>query len=142
MKCRTCGRALTREDERCPGCGAPNPGASGLFQTSTVVIAAGGKQRVYRSVEEVPAALRTQLLKSTNGANSATILIADRKGRREIARAMRRLPGPAQRRLRDAILGRDAAGNAPTWATARMKRALLLALVLSALAIVAAVFTR
>ena len=38
--------------------------------------------------------LRTRLLKSTNGANSATILIADRRGRKEISRAMRKLPVP------------------------------------------------
>jgi hypothetical protein len=46
-----------------------------------------------RSLEDVPAALRTKLLESTNGLNSATILIADRKGKEELARAVRRLPG-------------------------------------------------
>ena len=54
----------------------------------------GGAERVYRSVDEVPARLRNRLLKTTNGANSATILIADRNGRKEIDKAMRKLPGP------------------------------------------------
>src|SRR6266702_355688 len=97
----TCPRCRMRYEEsrgNCPRCGAGNAKARGTFQTSTVLIASGGSAQVYRSVEEVPAPLRTQLLKSTNGANSATILIADRRGRQEIAKAMRNLPGPVQRR--------------------------------------------
>ena len=37
-------------------------------------------RNVYRSVEEVPDPLKRQLLRSTNGLNSATIVIADRRG--------------------------------------------------------------
>lgn len=48
---------------------------------------------MYRSIKDVPPPLRSKLIQSTNGSNSATILIADRKGREEIARAVRRLPG-------------------------------------------------
>ncbi len=62
------------------------------LKTSTIFIAVDGKTRVYRSVEEIPAPLRKRLEQSTNGANSATILIADRRGRQEIARAIRGLP--------------------------------------------------
>jgi len=47
----------------------------------------------------MPAPLRRQLLKSTNGLNSATILIADRRGREEIARAIQNLPSSLQRRF-------------------------------------------
>jgi hypothetical protein len=43
--------------------------------------------------------LRQTLLKSTKGLNSATILIADRRGRDQIARAIRNLPAEAQDRL-------------------------------------------
>ena len=50
-------------------------------------IAAGGERQVYRSVAEVPASLRKILQDSTSSANSATILIADRRGKEEIARA-------------------------------------------------------
>jgi len=71
-----------------------------MFHTSTVLISAGSEEWVSRTVEEVPPHLRRRLLKSTNGANSATILIADRRGRVEIARALRKLPASTQRRLR------------------------------------------
>lgn len=52
-------------------------GQSGVFQTSTVMIATAGAEKVYRSMEEVPRTLRSKLLKSTNSPNAATILIAD-----------------------------------------------------------------
>lgn len=99
MICPRCRKSIVPSVVRCPYCGEANPNASGLFQTSTVLISADGADLVYRSVDEVPSALRTRLLKSTNGNNSATILIADRRGRKEIARVMRKPPGPAQRRL-------------------------------------------
>ena len=56
---------------------------------STIMIATRGKTRVYQSVEEVPEELRKQLLATTRGINSATILIADKGGRREILDAVR-----------------------------------------------------
>ncbi|MDX2153931.1 MAG: hypothetical protein SFV54_24535 [Bryobacteraceae bacterium] len=62
------------------------------FRTSTIFIGAGNETKVYRRLEEVPPQLRKKLIATTNGRNSATILIADRKGRRELARAVRSLP--------------------------------------------------
>ncbi len=59
-------------------------------KTSTILIAAGGKTQVYRSIEEIPDRLREKVLASTRGMNSATILIADKAGREEILKAMRR----------------------------------------------------
>src|SRR5258708_39817059 len=67
----------------------------GVVKTSTILIASGERRRVYRSVEEVPDALKRQLISSTNGLNSATIVIADRQGRKEIAKAIRNLPAPS-----------------------------------------------
>jgi hypothetical protein len=64
-----------------------------VFQTAAVLISADGAEMVYRSVEEVPRPWRTKLLESTSSPNSATILIADRRGREELARVMRSLPG-------------------------------------------------
>lgn len=101
MTCRRCGK---RFDEArgltCPHCGDPNSlSKSGVLKSSTILISAGDTDAVYRSVKEVPAPLRRKLLKSTNGLNSATILIADRKGREEIARAIRNLPSSLQRRF-------------------------------------------
>jgi hypothetical protein len=92
-------------------------------------------------VEEVPTRLRTKLLKSTNGANSATILIADRRGRREIAKAMRSLPGPAPRRLIHSILNSDSAAHALGWLTPVRRRIVLAVIALLTLATIAIVFT-
>jgi hypothetical protein len=68
----------------------------GVVKTSTILISSGEMRSVYRSVEEVPDSLKQQLLRSTNGLNSATIVIADREGRKEIAKAIRNLPTSAQ----------------------------------------------
>jgi hypothetical protein len=133
MNCRRCRTVLKPDQVRCPQCGEPNPETSGLFQTSTVLISAGRSERVYRSVDEVPSQLRYKLLKSTASPNSATILIADRRGRREIAKAMRKLPGPAQRRLKDAIQATETSAIAPQWLTARRKHAITAIMLLLAL---------
>jgi hypothetical protein len=88
------------EGVTCPYCGAAHSAAkSGVMKTSTILISAGETDAVYRSVKEVPAPLRRKLLKSTNGLNAATILIADRRGREEIARAIQNLPSSLQRRF-------------------------------------------
>lgn len=119
MRCNRCGKTIADEDPKCPHCGEPRPdGGSGVFQSSTVLISADGAERVYRSMEEVPDPLRTRLLKSTNSPNSATILIADRRGRQEIAKAMRNLPGAGQRRLMKSLLESGGARNGrltPVW---------------------------
>jgi hypothetical protein len=61
------------------------------MKTSSVLIAAGGGCQLYKSVSEVPAGLRKTLHETTNSRNSATILIADRRGKEEIARALERI---------------------------------------------------
>ena len=65
------------------------------MKTSAVLIAAGGERQIYRSMAEVPADLRKILQESTNSRNSATILIADRRGKEEIAKALERVAEPA-----------------------------------------------
>jgi hypothetical protein len=69
------------------------------IRSSTIFIAVGDETRVYRSVDEIPALLRQKLEQTTNGLNSATILIADRRGREEIVRAIRGLPSGVRSRL-------------------------------------------
>lgn len=93
MVCPRCGFSLAKDSSgQCPKCGmAYARKTSVVMKTSAVLIAAGGDHRVYRSVSEVPASLRRLLEESTNGVNSATILIADRRGKEEIARALDRV---------------------------------------------------
>jgi hypothetical protein len=79
------------------------------LKSSTIFIAVGNKTEVYRSVEEVPEPLRKKLEQSTNGINSATILIADRKGKEEIVRAIRGFPSNLRSRLATSL--RKEAGN-------------------------------
>jgi len=69
------------------------------LKSSTIFISVGNKTEVYRSVDDVPPPLRKKLEQSTNGINSATILIADRKGKEEIVRAIRGLPSNLRSRL-------------------------------------------
>jgi hypothetical protein len=72
-------------------------------KTSTIFIAKGTKTRVYRSVQDVPAQLRKELEDSTNGFNSATILIADRRGREEILQALNGFPSGLRSRLASSL---------------------------------------
>lgn len=69
------------------------------LKSSTIFISVGPKTEVYRSVDDVPPSLRKKLEQSTNGINSATILIADRRGKEEIVRAIRGLPSSLRSRL-------------------------------------------
>lgn len=82
-------------------------------KTSTIFIAKGGRTRVYRSVDEVPASLRKELEVSTNSFNSATILIADRRGREEIIRALNGLPSTLRSRLASSLTPKNTTANAP-----------------------------
>ena len=97
MRCPRC-RRLSDEELTCPQCGAPLV-TSGVVKTASILISVGDAEGVYRSVDELPEPLRAKFTVATQGLNSATILIADRRGRQEIARALRKLPQSAQRRL-------------------------------------------
>lgn len=79
-------------------------------KSSTIFISRGGKTQVYRSVEDVPPRLRKRLEQSTNGINSATVLIADRRGREEIVRAIRGLPSGVRSRLSSTLSSEPEAG--------------------------------
>lgn len=140
MVCRRCRKSIAAGAARCPHCGENNPAGAGVFQTSTVLISAAGEDRVYRSVDDVPAELRHRLLESTNGANSATILIADRKGRREIERAMKNLPGSAQRRLSQAIAHPGDTAAVLRRLTPRRRKLIAAVVLLLALLVIAAIF--
>jgi hypothetical protein len=83
------------------------------LKSSTIFISVGNKTEVYRSVAEVPPSLRKKLEQSTNGINSATILIADRKGKEEIVRAIRGLPSNLRSKLGTSL--REEAPRAEGW---------------------------
>lgn len=108
MHCENCGCNLDGDARNCPRCGEAVVAhrIAGMLKTSTILISAENTEGVYRSVEEVPEPLRKKLLRSTNSLNSSTMLIADRRGRQEIARAMKKLPGASQRRLSDVLAGK------------------------------------
>lgn len=77
-------------------------------RSSTIFIAAGADEtRVYRSVEDVPLPLRRKLKDSTCGTNSATILIADKRGREQLVRALQGQPSQVQCRLAETIRSRQ-----------------------------------
>ena len=93
MVCPRCRYSLEKDSSgRCPNCGlAYGRTTSLVMKTSAVLIAAGGERQVFRSVNDVPPSLRRLLQESTNSVNSATILIADRRGKEEIAKALDRV---------------------------------------------------
>ena len=141
MNCSRCGKKFADEEVKCPNCGEPRPDAgSGVFQSSTVLISADGAERIYRSVDDVPSALRHRLLKSTNSPNSATILIADRRGRQEISKAMRNLPGTGQRRLMHSLLSGSAGSPSEKRLAPKWKKALLALIVAFTFALIAFIF--
>ena len=90
MVCPRCRFSLEGDSSgKCPNCGLLYSRSTSLvMKTSAVLIAAGGDRHVFRSVADVPPSLRKQLQDSTSGANSATILIADRRGKEEMAKAL------------------------------------------------------
>jgi hypothetical protein len=138
MTCSNCRKKFEKAASHCPHCGQPTAVRSGTFQTSTVLISTMAEDHVFRNVDEVPPRLRTRLLKSTNGGNSATILIADRRGRSEIARALRKLPSPSQRKLRRTVLGSQ---TQPSWMTPGRRKAIMAVVAAVCLTLIALVFT-
>lgn len=76
-------------------------------RSSTIFIATGDRTRVFHSVEEVPPALRQRLQESTRSLNAATILIADKRGREELVRALQGEPSEVKCRLAEAIRARQ-----------------------------------
>ena len=139
MKCPRCHKEFPGGAAACPNCGA-STSTSGVFQTSTVLISTGNTDRVFRSVNEVPVRLRNRLLKTTNGANSATILIADRKGRKEIDKAMRKTPANAQRRIMHSILAGKSPVDPLAWLTPQLRRWIAVIVALLAVFVAVAVF--
>lgn len=94
-------------------------------KSSTIFIAADGETKVYRSVEEVPAKMRKRLVETTQSVNAATILIADKRGREELLRALQGRPSNLQCRVVDTLRSRKAEppkAAAPRWTKPSFQR--------------------
>lgn len=76
-------------------------------RTSTIFIATAQNTSVYHSIEEVPPPLRRKLRQTTRGLNSATILIADRRGREELVRALQGQQSDVRSRLVETLKARQ-----------------------------------
>ncbi len=72
-------------------------------RSATIFIASGDRTDVYRSVEEVPPDMRRKLIETTRSVNSATILIADKRGREELVRALQGRRSDIRCRLVDTL---------------------------------------
>jgi hypothetical protein len=91
MTCPKCQFEFENASANCPQCGLRLVrNVSGVMKTSAVLIAMGAEQGFYRSVQEVPEPLRTQLLEITTSTNSGTIVIADRAGKEQLTQVMAR----------------------------------------------------
>jgi hypothetical protein len=83
-------------------------------KTSTIFVAEGTATKIFRSMEEMPADTRRRMEKCMNGSHAATILIADRRGRDEIARAMDGLPSDFQSKVAEKVSSRRRAAERET----------------------------
>lgn len=91
MTCPRCHTEFESMRNICPECGVRLlRNVSGVIKTSAVLISVGRKCGFYRSVQEVPEPLRTQLITTTAGQNAGTIVIADRAGKEQLTRVMAR----------------------------------------------------
>src|SRR5690349_16096538 len=91
MTCPRCHFDFDNARSVCPECGVRLlRSISGVIKTSAVMIAAGRRSGFYRSVQEVPEPLRTQLMETTGSRNSGTILIADRAGKEQLTLGLAR----------------------------------------------------
>ena len=95
------------------------------------MIATEGRTRVYKSRAEMKPEQRQALQRTMNSSLSATILIADQRGREEILKllrgehsALRGTGGTMRRRLRTAPAA-VVRGSLPRWAQSRWTRALI-----------------
>ena len=71
---------------------------SGRWQTTTILVARGDETKVYSGPDDMPAPLRNSLDRALQGELSATIVIADSRGKDEVARMLRELKEAAERR--------------------------------------------
>lgn len=81
---------------------------TGVIKTSAILISTREDEGFYGSLREVPPRLRSRLEEATNGANSGTIVIADKGGRKRILARAEAVPEQP-----DLEVARD---SRPVWA--------------------------
>lgn len=97
MTCPKCHSEIGESVGSCPDCGIHLVrNVSGVMKTSAVMIAAGEERGFYRSVQEVPEPLRTQLIETTTSQNSGIIVIADKAGKEQLTQVLARREASSQ----------------------------------------------
>ena len=73
------------------------------LRCSTIYVAEGEDTRVYKSIDEMPPRMRRRVLSGSHSAGVATIFIANRGGREELARRLRGLPSRIKTRVESTV---------------------------------------
>jgi hypothetical protein len=60
------------------------------YKTSTILVSTGRRTRVFKSMEDMPARLRKRVSENMAGPNSRTLVVADRRGREYLLKALNR----------------------------------------------------
>lgn len=90
------------------------------WKTSTVFVAIGEQTKVYRNLEEMSYAMRRQLSERTKGWHSATIMIADQRGRDVLVQALRGEGSRSQPRPASSVAARGLIAEAEKAANSRL----------------------
>lgn len=77
-----------------------------MQKVSTIVVGSGNTVRTYRSAGEMPPAVQRKMDEALSGENSATLLIADERGRQEILKSLRGQETDLDSRLISALASR------------------------------------
>jgi len=75
-----------------------------VHRVSTIVVGESDRTRVFHSLDEIPAELRRRLHKCVSSESSATLLIADERGRKEIMHKLDGGESPLSSRLIESII--------------------------------------
>ncbi|MDX2180638.1 MAG: hypothetical protein SFV18_13660 [Bryobacteraceae bacterium] len=89
------------------------------LRCSTIFVSEGTATRVVHSFDDLDSEVRQRLLRTTTGHAAATIFIANRGGRRELAKRLRGLPSRVRTRLEDSPMMPPPETPAPKRATQR-----------------------
>ncbi len=89
------------------------PNQEFTLRCATVYVAEGEDTAVYRSLDEMPPRVRRRVLSGSHSAGVATIFIANRGGREELARRLRGLPSRVKTRVEGAVDSSPAVAASP-----------------------------